>query len=71
MKLNEQIHHSIETLDNESLSLIYEQVRALQKKQSARNVPPSAPSLEEVLELTSSIPGDCSDDVCAEREERL
>lgn len=71
MKLKEQIHRSIDKLDNYSLTLIYEQVQVLQRAQVDSNKPSSAPSLEKVLELTSGSPGAWSDDVIAEREERL
>ena len=71
MKLKEEIHRSIDTLDNYSLSVLYEQVQMLQRAQADTDKPSTAPSLEEVLDLTSCSPGEWSDDVIADREERI
>lgn len=71
MTLKEQIHRSIDTLDNHSLTLIYEQIQVLQKSHAESNKTSSAPSLEAVLKLTSRDPSEWSDDIIAERAERL
>jgi len=70
MRLKEQIHRSIDALDNHSLTLIYEQIQALQRAQADSGQVSSVPSLDEVLELTRCSEGDWSNDVIAEREER-
>ena len=71
MKLREEIRRSIEALDNDSLSLLYEQIQMLEQRKQGRDEPCAAPPIEEVLELTSSLGGSWSDDVIAERCERL
>lgn len=70
MKLKEQIRRSIDGLDNCSLTLLYEQIRVLQRTKHGDDGPSAVPSIEEVLELTNSSPGCWSDDVIAERAER-
>jgi len=70
MKLREQIRRSIEALDNDSLTLLYEQIQRLQQRKQSRDESCAAPSIEDVLELTSSLGGSWSDDVIAERCER-
>jgi len=71
MKLREQIRRSIDALDNYSLTVLYEQIHMLQQTKQDQTEPSAAPSVEEVLELTSSLRGSWSDDVIAERSERL
>jgi len=71
MKLREQIRLSIEALDNNSLTLLYEQIQMLQQRNRECDAFSAAPSIEEVLELTRSSCGSWSDDVIAERCERL
>ena len=71
MKLREQIRRSIDGLDNYSLTLLYEQIQMLQQTKQDQAEPSAVPSIEEVLELTSSLRGSWSDDVIAERCERL
>lgn len=71
MKLKEQIHRSIDALDNHSLVLIYEHVQSLLPAKPDKNDPEATASLEEVLHLTRSAHGEWSDDVAAHREDRL
>jgi len=71
VKLKEQIRRSIEGLDNHSLILVYEQIQALLQTKHASDGPSAVPTIEEVLELTSSSDGSWSDDLIAERSERL
>lgn len=71
MKLREQIRRSIDGLDNQSLTLLYEQIQMIQQTKHGQDGPSAAPSIQDVLELTSSSRGPWSDDVIAERRERL
>jgi len=70
MKLREEIRRSIDGLDNQSLRLLYEQIQMIQQTKHGQDESSAVPSIEEVLELTSSSRGPWSDDVIAERRER-
>jgi hypothetical protein len=72
MTLREQVHHSIDALDNQALVLVYEQLKLLNPpsptvEKSSSNVP----TLEEVLALTASDKGDWASDIIAAREDRV
>ena len=71
MTLKEKIHRSIDDLDNCSLTLIYEHIQQLRREKDAQDTLPPAPSIEEVLELTSSMTGSWSDDMIADRIDRV
>ncbi len=71
MKLREQIRRSIDDLDNHALTLLYEHIQMLQQTKQEQAESAAVPSIEEVLELTNSMDGSWSDDVIAERSDRL
>jgi hypothetical protein len=72
MNLREQVHQSVDSLDNRSLALVYDHIQSLLKVgHGTETSQGSVPTLEEVLELTSSSPGEWSDDVSDNRDDRL
>ena len=70
MKLKEAIWDSIEGLDNDALTLLYEQIQRLKQVRQDAGPAAAAPSLDEVLRLTAGAPGSWSADVIADRTER-
>ena len=70
MKLKEAIWDSIEGLDNDALTLLYEQIQRLKHVRQDIGPVAAAPSLDEVLRLTGGAPGSWSADVIANRTER-
>jgi len=71
MRLREEIRGSIDDLKNQCLALLHEQIQMFRQTKRGQDEPTAVPSIEEVLELTSSSRGPWSDDVIAERRERL
>ena len=70
MKLKEAIWNSIEGLDNDALSLLYEQIQRLTRVGREESPATSALSLAEVLRLTGDSPDSWSADVIAGRTDR-
>jgi len=70
MKLKEAIWDSIEGLDNDALTLLYEQIRRLKQGREDAGPGAPAPSLDEVLRLTGAAPDSWSADIIADRTER-
>lgn len=71
MKLRDEIHRSIDVLDNHALVAVYEQVQLLLKAKPDVPDATSAPSLDEVLKLTRSDLGDWATEIVEAREDRL
>lgn len=71
MTLREQVHRSIDQLDDEALALVFEQLQALKRETGLDEEKTSVPSLEEVLEMTASDTSSWSDELIAEREDRI
>jgi hypothetical protein len=71
MTLREAIHESIDQLDNDALSVVYEQIKLLQMPPSESPSPERIPTIEEVWALTSSDKSSWSDAVIEDREDRF
>lgn len=70
MKLREEIHRSIDNLDDRSLQLAFCYVQELLVASTPAAPPATVPSLEAVVRLTSASQTTWADDVIASREER-
>lgn len=70
MTLKEAIRLSIEDLDNDALAILYEQIRKLKQIEEHHAADVPAPTLGEVLHLTSRTSGFWSADVTADRADR-
>ena len=70
MKLREDAHKALDELDSRSLAVVYEQMRLLLDVRPKAQRDDTVPTVEEIWEMTSSIPGCWSDDLVEEREER-
>lgn len=71
MTLREAIHESIDQLDNDALSVVYEQIKLLQMPPGESPSPERIPTIEEVWALTSSDKSSWSDAVIEDREDRF
>jgi len=71
MKLREDAHKALDELDSRSLALVYQQMRLLLDVRPKVQRDDTVPTIEEIWEMTSSIPGTWSDDLVEEREERF
>ena len=71
MTLREAIHQSIDLLDNDALTVVYEQLKLLQLPEPDSPSAGRIPTIEEVWALTSSDKSSWSDAVIEDREDRL
>ena len=71
MRLREDAHKALDELDSRSLALVYQQMRLLLDVRPKERRDDTVPTIEEIWEMTSSIPGTWSDDLVDEREERF
>lgn len=71
MTLREAIHQSIDQLDNDALTVVYEQIKLLQLPEPDSPSAGRIPTIEEVWALTSSDKSSWSDAVIEDREDRL
>jgi hypothetical protein len=71
MKLKEKIQNSINSMSNDELKLLYEQIKLLESMKSlsgkkARSIP-----IEEIHKMTNSSKSSWSDSIIEERQDRL
>jgi hypothetical protein len=71
MKLKEKIYHSMATMNNQELWLLYEQIQLIQHLKQSRPTGKPVMSIEDILTMTSSSTGSWSDTVQEERMERV
>jgi len=67
MKIRDTLHETIDSLDADALQSVYAHVQELLQRNEAQ-APPLAPTLAEVLALTSEDSGNWADELSAERE---
>lgn len=71
MQLREEIHRTVDTLDNRGLALAYEFLRGLSNGQPAPGLPPRRHrTLNEIHALTAADKGNWAELIEQEREER-
>ena len=71
MTLREEVHQSIDELDNDALAVIRDQIRLLKIVPPPLSVERRVPTIQEVLEMTASDKSSWSDDIIAAREDRV
>ena len=71
MTLREEIHQSIDELDNGALAVIREQIKLLKIAPPPPPETKRVPTIQEVLEMTASDKSSWSDDIIAAREDRV
>ena len=71
MQLREKIHHAINRMPTGHLSLLYEQIKALEDMQHDLQKSKCNYTIEDVLEITATSKICWSDSVIDDREERV
>ncbi len=71
MKIKESIYDAVSRMNVSELTLLYEQIRFLEKMRNVPAVKKQRFSIEDILEMTSSSESRWSDAVTEERAERI
>lgn len=71
MTLREEVHQSIDELDNYALAVIRDQIKLLKIASPTSHVAKRVPTIQEVLQMTASDTSNWSDDIIAAREDRV
>jgi len=71
MKLKEKISESISRMDVRELSMLYGQIKLMEMMKSESPEKKRAASIAEIHEMTVSSPGNWSDALIEDREDRL
>jgi len=71
MKLRDEIHRLVDTLDDRDLAHLHDFVQALRKLKQPDESRNTVLTIEEIQTLTASSTGNWSDDVSAGREDRV
>lgn len=71
MTLKEAILQSIDQLDNDALSVVYDQIKLLQMPVPESSSTRPIPTIEEIWEMGGHDKSNWSDDIIAAREDRL
>ena len=70
MKIREKIYKSIKEMDAQGLSLLYDQIKSMEKRKSKLIKKKNILPIEKIQELTAS-ENNWSDTVVQDREERI
>lgn len=71
MKLLDAVVDSVKKLDSNDLTLIYQQIVALESTKTKKDTSATKITIEQLHEMTKHDKSNWSDSVIAEREERL
>ncbi|MBN2443512.1 MAG: hypothetical protein JXJ04_19280 [Spirochaetales bacterium] len=71
MKIKDNINQAIDTMENDELLLIYEQIQLIRHIKQKGDTVKSKVTIEDILQMTSTSKGSWSDTVNEERMERI
>lgn len=71
MKIKDKINQAIDTMENDELLLIYEQIQLIRHIKQKGDTVKSKVTIEDILQMTSTSKGSWSDTVNEERMERI